>query len=324
MLGCSGAAPPPVLSSNGTSEFCLEWPILGGLLTSEFRLFLDLSCRDDPFTSNEADPVDPCLVCPLPNRGTSDPCRTCPGLPLQELSELCRECPRANINDTSDPCRVCPRELSEFCLEWPLVNSNGTSELFLECVFWLVMEPSELCRECPRPSKMDTSELCREWRPRREAGIVVSSTSWSLMRMEDWSGTSPSAKALWTPARSLSLALSTAEDREMTQIRNLYTVKTFIFIFLQNAHKRCFADMITYTSWDYIQTMFVNRPLKYASKCHILGVVSLTFRELSKIISRKYTMPVIIFMVTISSWKFVRVPKAWLWAHEQIFSLKCS
>ena len=56
----------------------------------------------------------------------------------------------------------------------------------------------------------------------------------------------------------------------------------------------------------------------------ILGVVSRTFRELSKIISRKYTMTVITFMVRISSWNFVRVPKVWLWACEQSFSLKCS
>ena len=47
-----------------------------------------------------------------------------------------------------------------------------------------------------------------------------------------------------------------------------------------------------------------------------LGVVSLTFRELSKIISRKYTLPVITFLVRISSWNFVHVPKAWLWAHD--------
>ena len=54
------------------------------------------------------------------------------------------------------------------------------------------------------------------------------------------------------------------------------------------------------------------------------GVVSLTFRELSKIISRKYTTPEITFTVRISSWNFVRVPKAWLWAHVQSFSLKFS
>ena len=45
-------------------------------------------------------------------------------------------------------------------------------------------------------------------------------------------------------------------------------------------------------------------------------VVSLTFCELSKIISQKYTMPEITFLVRISSWNFVHVPKAWLWAHE--------
>ena len=56
----------------------------------------------------------------------------------------------------------------------------------------------------------------------------------------------------------------------------------------------------------------------------ILGVVSLTFCELSKIISRRYTMPEMTFMVRISSWNFVRVPKAWLWAHVQSFSLKFS
>ena len=42
----------------------------------------------------------------------------------------------------------------------------------------------------------------------------------------------------------------------------------------------------------------------------ILGVVSQTFRELSKIISRKCTAPEITFMVRISSWNFVRVPMA--------------
>ena len=54
------------------------------------------------------------------------------------------------------------------------------------------------------------------------------------------------------------------------------------------------------------------------------GVVSLTFHELSKIISRKYTMPEITFTVRIPSWSFVCVPKAWLWAHVQSFSLKFS
>ena len=55
-----------------------------------------------------------------------------------------------------------------------------------------------------------------------------------------------------------------------------------------------------------------------------LGVVSLTFRELSKIILRKYTMPEMTFIMRISCWNFVRAPKAWLWAHVQSFSLKFS
>ena len=55
-----------------------------------------------------------------------------------------------------------------------------------------------------------------------------------------------------------------------------------------------------------------------------LGVVSLTFHKLSKIISREYTMPEITFTVRISSWNFVRVPKAWFWAHIQSFSLDFS
>ena len=51
---------------------------------------------------------------------------------------------------------------------------------------------------------------------------------------------------------------------------------------------------------------------------------SLTFRELSKIISRKYTMPKITYMLRISSWNFVRAPKASPWAQVQRFSLKFS
>ena len=54
------------------------------------------------------------------------------------------------------------------------------------------------------------------------------------------------------------------------------------------------------------------------------GVVSLTFREISKMISRKYTITENTFMMRISSWNFVRVPKAWLWAHVQSLSLKFS
>ena len=46
-------------------------------------------------------------------------------------------------------------------------------------------------------------------------------------------------------------------------------------------------------------------------------VVSLIFCGISKLNLQKYTMPEIIFIVTISSWTFVCVPKAWLWAHVQ-------
>ena len=53
-------------------------------------------------------------------------------------------------------------------------------------------------------------------------------------------------------------------------------------------------------------------------------IVSLTSRELYKIILRKYTMSEIIFMLRISSCNFVRVPKAWLWAHVQSFNSKCN
>ena len=55
-----------------------------------------------------------------------------------------------------------------------------------------------------------------------------------------------------------------------------------------------------------------------------LGGVSLTFHKLSKIIAWKYTVPEITFMVRISNSNFVCVPKAWLWAHIQSFSLKFS
>ena len=44
-----------------------------------------------------------------------------------------------------------------------------------------------------------------------------------------------------------------------------------------------------------------------------LGVVSLMFSELSKIISLKYTMPEITFIVRISSWNFVQTDKVSAW-----------
>ena len=57
--------------------------------------------------------------------------------------------------------------------------------------------------------------------------------------------------------------------------------------------------------------------LREATMRH-LGVGSLTFRELSKIIPGKYT-PEITFTVSISSWNFLRISKAWLRAHVQSF-----
>ena len=53
-------------------------------------------------------------------------------------------------------------------------------------------------------------------------------------------------------------------------------------------------------------------------------VVSLTFRDLSKIFSRNLCIAEIVLLMRISSWNFVCVPKAkaMLWAHIQSFSLK--
>ena len=49
--------------------------------------------------------------------------------------------------------------------------------------------------------------------------------------------------------------------------------------------------------------MYQNALSKIYTLCQ-LGFVSLTFRELSKIVSRKYTMPEITFLVWISNWNF--------------------
>ena len=54
------------------------------------------------------------------------------------------------------------------------------------------------------------------------------------------------------------------------------------------------------------------------------GVVSRTFRELSKIFSRNLCVVEIALPMSISSWNFVRVPKAKLWTHVHSFSLKLS
>ena len=57
---------------------------------------------------------------------------------------------------------------------------------------------------------------------------------------------------------------------------------------------------------------------------NIQGFVPLAFRYLSKIISRKCTMPEIIFMLRFSSWNFVRVSKEWFGAHVHSSNLKFS
>ena len=54
------------------------------------------------------------------------------------------------------------------------------------------------------------------------------------------------------------------------------------------------------------------------------GVVSLRFCMLSKIFSRNLCITEIVLLMRISSWNFVREPKAMLWAHVQSFSLKFS
>ena len=56
----------------------------------------------------------------------------------------------------------------------------------------------------------------------------------------------------------------------------------------------------------------------------LLGVVALTFCKLSKIFSRNLCIAEIVLLMIISSWNFVHKPKAMLWAHIQIFSLKLS
>ena len=49
-----------------------------------------------------------------------------------------------------------------------------------------------------------------------------------------------------------------------------------------------------------------------------------TFRELSKILSRNLRYAEIILLTRISSWNFVHVPNAMLWAHVHSFSLEFS
>ena len=60
------------------------------------------------------------------------------------------------------------------------------------------------------------------------------------------------------------------------------------------------------TTHNKVWTMYIIPVMHCPCYCS-LGVVSLMFHELSKIISRKYTMPQITFTARISSWKFVSV-----------------
>ena len=53
-----------------------------------------------------------------------------------------------------------------------------------------------------------------------------------------------------------------------------------------------------------------------------LGVVSLTFRGLSQTFSRNLCIAKLVLCMIISSWHFVHVPKAMVWAHVQSVRLK--
>ena len=79
-----------------------------------------------------------------------------------------------------------------------------------------------------------------------------------------------------------------------------------------------------------ISTKFLSLIFKTRHNRHIydafntLGVVTQTFCELSKIVSRKYTKTEITFMLGFSNWNFVRLPNALLGAHVHNFRLEFS
>ena len=77
------------------------------------------------------------------------------------------------------------------------------------------------------------------------------------------------------------------------------------------------------TPWSSTEFHATTIPLTLTHVPH-QGVVSLTFCKLSKIFSRNLCVAEIALPTSISSWNFVRVPKAMLWAHVQSFSLKFS
>ena len=91
--------------------------------------------------------------------------------------------------------------------------------------------------------------------------------------------------------------------------------------------------VITYPCWDWSESMFVKGApshcvgepedyLKPPFYQHGLTLIipAWTRNISSKVISDVNTYPC--FFMKISSWNFVCVPKAMLWAHEQSFSLK--
>ena len=82
-----------------------------------------------------------------------------------------------------------------------------------------------------------------------------------------------------------------------------------------------------WSNWYEMKRKYISRILGILCDLDLdngLGVVSLTFHELSKIILRKYTMPEITFTVRISIWNFVHVPKPSLWPHVHSFSFEFS
>ena len=90
---------------------------------------------------------------------------------------------------------------------------------------------------------------------------------------------------------------------------------------------------LTCTDWKSI--IYLHRHIRCWNRCILgswiistdadgLGVVSLTFHELSKIFSRISCTAEIVLLMRISSWHFVRVPTEMLWTHVQSFSLKLS
>ena len=85
---------------------------------------------------------------------------------------------------------------------------------------------------------------------------------------------------------------------------------------------------------DFVTQKFCVWEAAWDNGCELIGMltnrwylqfqraVSLTLRELSKIFSRNRCIVEIVLLLRISSWNFEIVPKALLWAHVQICSLK--